>query len=232
MIGYLININSIRNKMVQWADICKTSSTEILCIDVIKLDSSFPRDQNSSGGGKIVYIRNGIVVNSLTLYKTQNTESICVEITIKKRKWEISFTCRPPNNNNLKVFFEETTQFVSQLLSDVDKIIPVGDFNIVIGSKDCQKVKHLVGFCHTFDLTNLINTKTCFEYATSQFSLDVILTNRPRSFQKTAAITTGLSDYHKMIIITLGSSYTREPPRNVIYRNYKHFNVQDFLNDL
>ena len=45
MIGYLININSIRNKMVQSADICKTSSTEILCIDVIKLDSSFPNAQ-------------------------------------------------------------------------------------------------------------------------------------------------------------------------------------------
>ena len=35
-----------------------------------------------------------------------------------------------------------------------------------------------------------------------------------------------------MIISTFRSSYTREPPRNIIYRNYKNFNVQDFLNDL
>ena len=43
---------------------------------------------------------------------------------------------------------------------------------------------------------------------------------------------TGLSDYHKTIITTFRSSYTREPPRNIIYRNYTSFNNQDFLNDL
>ena len=68
--------------------------------------------------------------------------------------------------------------------------------------------------------------------ATSQSSLDVTLTNRPRSFQKTAAITTGLCDYHKMIITAFRSSYTREPPQNIIYRNCKKFNAQDILNDL
>ena len=68
--------------------------------------------------------------------------------------------------------------------------------------------------------------------ATSQSSLDVTLTNRPRSFHKTAAITTGLCDYHKMIITAFRSSYTREPPQNIIYRNYKKFNAQDLLNDL
>ena len=44
MIGYL-NINSIRNEIVQLTDICKTSPIEILCIDETKLDSSFPNAQ-------------------------------------------------------------------------------------------------------------------------------------------------------------------------------------------
>ena len=35
-----------------------------------------------------------------------------------------------------------------------------------------------------------------------------------------------------MIISTFRSSYTREPPRNIIHRNYKNFNAQDLLNDL
>ena len=38
MIGYS-NINSIRNKIEQLTDICKTSPIEILCIDESKLDS-------------------------------------------------------------------------------------------------------------------------------------------------------------------------------------------------
>ena len=42
----------------------------------------FRRDRNSSGG-KIIYIRNVITAKRLTVHETQNTESICVEITIK-----------------------------------------------------------------------------------------------------------------------------------------------------
>ena len=80
----------IRNEIAQLADIRKTSPVEILCVDGTKLDSSFLnaqvdladyrfphfwRDQNPSGG-KIVYIRNGIIAKMITLYETQNMESI------------------------------------------------------------------------------------------------------------------------------------------------------------
>ena len=36
----------------------------------------------------------------------------------------------------------------------------------------------------------------------------------------------------KMIVTTFRSSYTREPPWDIIYKNYKNFNVQDFLTEL
>ena len=96
MIGYQ-NINYIRNKIVQLTYIGKASPKEILCIDETKLISSFPnvkvhlldyqfhpfrRNRNFSGGGNIVNIRNGITAKRLTVYKTHNTESICVEISI------------------------------------------------------------------------------------------------------------------------------------------------------
>ena len=35
-----------------------------------------------------------------------------------------------------------------------------------------------------------------------------------------------------MITTTFRSSYTGKPPRNIIYRNYKNFDAQDFLNYL
>ena len=120
-------------------------------------------------------------------------------------RWEISFAYRPLNNNNLKLFFEETSQYVSQLLSKFVNIIIAGDCNVDNGSKYCKKIKQFANFCCTFDLTYLIYVKTSFKPRTSQSSLDV-LTNRPRSFQKTAPITTGLSDYHKMIITSFRSS--------------------------
>ena len=109
MIEYL-NINSITNKIVQLTDVCKTSPIEILCIDETKLDTGFPnaqvhlpdyqfppfwRDRNSSRREKIVYIRNEIIAKRLLVYESQNMESICVEITIKKRKWGVLFTYLP-----------------------------------------------------------------------------------------------------------------------------------------
>ena len=95
----------------------------------------------------------------------------------KEKKWGILFTYRPPNNNYLKLFFEGTTQSATQRLPKFDNIIIAGYFNIGTGSKNCNKFKQFANFCHTFDITNLINVKTCFKSATSQSSLDIILTN-------------------------------------------------------
>ena len=58
---------------------------------------------------------------------------------------------------------------------------------------------HLTDFCDLFALSNLVNVKTCTKsvYCTT---LDIMLTNKPRSFYNTSAITTGLSDCHKLIL--------------------------------
>ena len=61
-------------------------------------------------------------------------ETICVEIIIHK-KFRILFAYRPPNNNNIKLLFEETTLPVNQLLSKF-YIIVAGNFQIDTGSKE------------------------------------------------------------------------------------------------
>ena len=105
---WYLNVNTIRNKVVQLTDICKTSQIKILCIDETKLDSSFPthrfiflitspqlfRGTEIHQEEEIIYMRNGIIAKRLTVYETQNTASICVEITIKNRILEVwNFIC-------------------------------------------------------------------------------------------------------------------------------------------
>ena len=63
-------------------------------------------------------------------------------------------------------------------------------------------------------------TKTCFTKNHSS-SIDVILTNRPRSFQKTAVFETGLSDYHGFGAITMKQTIPRLKPKQIKYRSYK-----------
>ena len=77
-----------------------------------KLDDSFPdsqfqienyqfppfrRDRNSKGGGKMVFVKNGLIAKRIKSLETKISETICIELTISKKKWCILFAYRPPN---------------------------------------------------------------------------------------------------------------------------------------
>ena len=66
----------------------------------------------------------------------------------------------------------------------------------------------LKDFCDVFGLENLVKVKTCFTRDHSS-SIDVILTNRKRNFQKTSAFETGLSDCHSSIATCMKSCIPR-----------------------
>ena len=101
ILGYL-NINSLRNKIINLRDIVAKVRIDILCVDETKLDESFPdsqflienyqfplfrRDRNSKGGGKIVYVREGLISKRLIQFESEFIETICIEIKISKKKW-------------------------------------------------------------------------------------------------------------------------------------------------
>ena len=60
----------------------------------------------------------------------------------------------------------------------------------------------------------------------------MFLTNSARSLHNTAITEIGISDYHKLINSFFRSNFEGIPPKNVEYRNYKKFNVTNFLRDL
>ena len=104
----------------------------------------------------------------------------------------------------------------------------IGDLDLNTKSNDNSYYSDLGD---TFDLTNLIKANTCFK-SSNQTSIDVLLTNRPRSFQKSGVITTGLSDCHKMILTFFHSYFSRLPPKTITYRRFRYFETKDFLYEL
>ena len=60
---------------------------------------------------------------------------------------------------------------------------------------------------------------------------DLILTNKPLSFQSSSVIETGLTDNHKLIAIFVKSHFARLNPKTVYYRNLKSIDEKFFLND-
>ena len=216
-IGYL-NINSLRgSKFQQLSELCKLSKIDIFCIDESKLTSEIPtsrlhidgyqyppirRDRenatsnNSYGGGKIVYIKEGLICKRVEKYETPTAETICIELSLKSKKWFIMFGYRPESINR-NTFFEEINITISKAINKYQNILFIRDLNIDLKIPNHDKKHFLEDVCDAFDITNLVKGKTCF-MSSEGSSIDVMLSNKPRYFYKTSIIETGLSDHHKL----------------------------------
>ena len=62
--------------------------------------------------------------------------------------------------------------------------------------------------------------------------VDLLLTNRNRSVQKTTTFETGLSDFHKMVVTVLKTTFPKQGPTVICYRNYKKYDENVFKSDL
>ena len=111
-------------------------------------------------------------------------------------------------------------------MSKYDNFILLGDFNEEI------KENAMMEFCETYNLSNLIKEPTCFKNPLNPSSIDVILTNHPRSFQNSLAIETGLSDHHRLTITVMRAFFPKQSPIIISYRDYKHYNENAFRNEL
>ena len=64
---------------------------------------------------KKLYNLNKIITKTLIDLEGKNSETICLEITLSKRKWCIVFAYRPPHNNNKHTFLVNCPIFKSDL---------------------------------------------------------------------------------------------------------------------
>ena len=99
----------------------------------------------------------------------------------------------------------------------------MGDLNIETSDKTKDTLNYLSDLCDTFPLKNIINGEICFK-AQKSTSIDVLLTNRPRSFHKTAIFETGFSDHHELILSIFHSYFICISCKTMEYRKYKNFN--------
>ena len=60
----------------------------------------------------------------------------------------------------------------------------------------------------------------------------MLLTNKPKNFQKIFVCETGLSNFHKLVATIFRSTFIKLPPKFVKYRSYKNFDENKFCRDL
>ena len=236
IIGHL-NINSIRNKIDELKEIIR--GIDIFAVTESKLDDSFPisqfnvdgfrepfrKDRSIHGGGILVYIRADIPCKLIKVYSPH--EIVCIEVNFRKVKWLLITVYYPrphPGRKQDNDFLFEVGKVID--FKDYQNIVVIGDINLE------QHNDSLVEFMSTYNLSNLIKVPTCYKSINNPTSIDVILTNKPKSFQSSSAFTSGLSDFHKLIITILKTEFVKLRPSVIKYRCYKHFQSNNFNCDL
>ena len=238
IIGH-ININFLEKKFESLVSLVK-GNVDILMVSETKIDESFPlnqfliegyctpfrRDRDSRGGGIIIYIREDIICKELKSHNMpKNVEGIFLELNLRKSKWLLMGGYNP-HKDSIAYFLSHIGNGIDKFLGNYDNILLLGDFNS--DSSD----KKLFEFCQTYDLENLIKEPTCYKNPMNPSSIDVMLTNRKRSFQSSITVETGLSDCHKMTITVLKTYFKKRDPISLKYRSYKNFDETIFRNDL
>ena len=69
---------------------------------------------------------------------------------------------RPLSSSNIDTFFAELVISLSKIVNKFDNLIIMGDFNIDITKEDCSGFDKLEELRDTFNLTNLIKSKTYY----------------------------------------------------------------------
>ena len=78
----------------------------------------------------------------------------------------------------------------------------------------------------------LIKEPTCFKSSNNPTCIDLFLTNQEKHFQNSSTIESGLSDFHKMIVTVLKTTFQKRSPTLIKYRNYSKFNDEHFRSEL
>ena len=68
-------------------------------------------------------------------------------------------------------------------------------------------------FMELYDLINLVKESTCFKSVQNPLCVDLFLTNNYQSFQNPIAVSTGISDCHKMIVTVLKRTFEKAKPK-------------------
>ena len=103
-------------------------------------------------------------------------------------------------------------------------------FNSVFNSEFSELC--LNDFCDIYNFKKLVKEPTCYKNPDNPSCIDLFLTNRPRTFQCTSTLETGISDFHKLVVTVLKTFYKKQRPKIIHYRNYKNSENGNFRLDL
>ena len=146
-------------------------------------------------------------------------------MNLRKIKWLIFGTyCSP--SQPVEYFFKHVGYALDTYGQTYKIFYLAGDFNTE-ETEPC-----LSEILTKYNSKSLVKDKTCFKNPKNPRCINLFITNSISSFQKTTAVASGLSDFHKMIVTVLKATFQKSKPKEILYRNHKNFNISTFKNIL
>ena len=84
-------------------------------------------------------------------------------------------------------------------------------------------------FCASYNLKASLKNLHASKVLTIR---DLILTNNPKCFQNSGVYETDISDFHKLTFTVLKTYFQKAKPKIIKYRDYKHFDNNEFRDEL
>ena len=155
----------------------------------------------------------------------EDIEGIFVEINLRKSKWLLFGTYHPPSQQD-QYYFDFISRALDKYAEKYDTFLLAGDFNAE------EHEACLGSFIFEYDAYCLVKDKTCFKNINNLSCIDLLITNKKFSFKNTTVISTGASDFHKMVITVLKTTFVKGKSKVVTYRDKKYFDNQKFREEL
>ena len=124
---------------------------------------------------------------------------------------------------------EYFTKSLDKCFVSYENIIIFGDLNFDMLC--AEKSQILNDICDSFNLSQLVKGPTCFKKGCNPSLVDVIITNKKNMCLKTTNSPTGVSDCHNIISTVVKGNLPAQKRREVTYRSYKTFDIDQFTND-
>ena len=217
----------------------KFSEARKLCCNLQKIQTKSPKlrvfrqkDANrkiNSGGGLIVYVRDGICCNRRTDLEQLNLECIWLEIKpVKSKPFLLGNIYRPPNSTvQWNAIFEDC---IEDVLKEEKEIYLMGDINRDLLNNQINNA--WTEYIEAFGLTQLVSEATRVT-SDSKTLIDHIYSNCPENVNSLHVPKIGLSD-HFPIFFTR-KMHVQPPKTNhntISYRSFKTFDETKFIEDL
>ena len=126
----------------------------------------------------------------------------------------------------MEYFFKHVGYALDAYGQTYENFLVAGDFNSV-ETEPC-----LSEFLTKYDSKSSVKDKTCFKNPKKPRCIDLFITNSIGIFEKTTAVASGLSDFHKMIVTVLKATFQKSKPKEILYKNCKNFDTSTFKNVL